>query len=754
MRAYIAILKDSFREALASRVLWILLVLTTVLLAGAAPLGLSEQQPTLLRPNSLLNLPGLVTKIETQARSDEPSPGKLIWGRWSGELKARLSIREGEESGNPSAEMAGDLLEALNTLISDRTLYDAAAWRGIELNDETRALAARAGTLSDDEVKRLNRLLLEAAYPAEIARGKTELSISYLIWPLTDSFPLSRKEAEPVIKGIVAGIISVFVGTLGVLAAILVTSPIIPHTFEPGAIDLLFSKPVSRSLLFLTKFAGGCAFILLNAAYFIGGLWLIIGVRFDLWSGRLLACIPVFLFLFAIYYAVSALAGVLWRNPVVSIVVTILFWAACFAVGATKNVTEQLWINPARLVKLVPAGESLFGVTEQGQVQQWRATEQKWEETFQAEGPPSPKAGPFVLPQQWTGPVFDARGDRLLAVQTPPATGAFSFFGPVSTLWVGTHTDGWVRKKGPVPPAGTSSLFIDGQGEVIAVSTRGVFRLSRKEGETSEKAVESFVPAGPEPSLPLPAPVAAALNVDTGEIAVRSQGKVTLLARNADGRYTKQREADVAGDASAVLAFGGSALLVGLSDGRVLILDAATLAVQHEFRPVGETAPRFAAASPGGRWLLVLFHNHKLWLFDSRAGQPASAAFGGQGDISAAAFDGPDRLLVADRANRVTSYGLDPFQPDDRRAPGLTLLERAYHYALVPVYTVFPKPGELDNVVSYLLTDEDTVAVSPDRENLSKQRIKVDVYGPVWSSLAFLVAVLAFTCVYVVRTDF
>ena len=105
----------------------------------------------------------------------------------------------------------------------------------------------------------------------------------------------------------------------------------------------------------------------------------------------------MFLFLFAIYYAVSSLAGVLWRNAVVSIVVTILFWAACFVVGTTKNVMEQTWLNSSRLVKLVSAGETLFGVTEQGQVQQWRATEEKWEETFQAEGPDVARGGPFVL---------------------------------------------------------------------------------------------------------------------------------------------------------------------------------------------------------------------------------------------------------------------------------------------------------------------------------------------------------------------
>src|SRR5262249_53822453 len=43
MRPYLAVLKDSFREALASRVLWILIFVTTVVLALLAPLGFKEQ---------------------------------------------------------------------------------------------------------------------------------------------------------------------------------------------------------------------------------------------------------------------------------------------------------------------------------------------------------------------------------------------------------------------------------------------------------------------------------------------------------------------------------------------------------------------------------------------------------------------------------------------------------------------------------------------------------------------------------------
>ena len=52
MTAYLAVTKDSFREALYSRVLWILLLLITVLLLALLPLGWHRQLTT-----DLPNLP-------------------------------------------------------------------------------------------------------------------------------------------------------------------------------------------------------------------------------------------------------------------------------------------------------------------------------------------------------------------------------------------------------------------------------------------------------------------------------------------------------------------------------------------------------------------------------------------------------------------------------------------------------------------------------------------------------------------------
>jgi hypothetical protein len=66
---------------------------------------------------------------------------------------------------------------------------------------------------------------------------------------------------------------------------------------------------------------------------------------------------------------------------------------------------------------------------------------------------------------------------------------------------------------------------------------------------------------------------------------------------------------------------------------------------------------------------------------------------------------------------------------------------------------VSPKPAQLDQTITYLLTDEETAPLGP-REELTAGRVKLDVWGPVWSNLAFLVGVLAISCAYIKFKDF
>ena len=70
LRPYMAVIKDSFREAFASRVLWILLSISTLILLALAPLRIQEQRASQLHPRSIRDWPGLIERIYQQAQSD------------------------------------------------------------------------------------------------------------------------------------------------------------------------------------------------------------------------------------------------------------------------------------------------------------------------------------------------------------------------------------------------------------------------------------------------------------------------------------------------------------------------------------------------------------------------------------------------------------------------------------------------------------------------------------------------------------
>lgn len=78
MRPYLAIIKDSFLEALASRVLWILLILITLGLAGLAPLGFRSEQMTEFRQGDFLNARAVARQMQREYKSGAPSPGYRI----------------------------------------------------------------------------------------------------------------------------------------------------------------------------------------------------------------------------------------------------------------------------------------------------------------------------------------------------------------------------------------------------------------------------------------------------------------------------------------------------------------------------------------------------------------------------------------------------------------------------------------------------------------------------------------------------
>ena len=760
MTAYLVVIKDSFREALYSRVLWILLLLIILLLLSLLPLGWQRQLTTGLRRDDVRNLAELVAELNAARVAPDTSAGKHIWNMLPQQVQRQLQAYTPPDKNRTFSERALQrrLTNELNNLIQRQDFFQEALWEDTSLDDEAQELITRGvANLSSMEMQRLNRLALEAALPNQIhQRPSSSVLFTYLFWDVGEPVRISEQQLNQSIRRTLAVFMSFVVGFVGVFSAILVTAPIIPEMLDAGSINLLLSKPISRTLLFLAKFFGGCSYVLINSFFLIGGLWLLLGLRFGIWEKNLLLCVPVFIFLFTIYYSVSVLAGLVWRNTVVCIVITILFWATCIAVGTAESLIKLFFVQPNRLVTLVSADESLIAISESGDGQVWDEPSGKWEEAFNS--PDATPRPPFASGPTLVGPVFDAKHQQLVAVR------------PVwsqSRLIIGRRADEWQREESFAAPKGTRALVIEPDGRVLAVAREGIFRMTLPP-PTEVKELRFFgwkIPlptdtnvfarAGPESSWRFSDTSAVALNPDNGSLFVCTGDRLAAFEIDDEGKYREVRATTSEGGQQGVLlAAAGNTLLLARADGRVEVRDARTLQVKNELEPQRRNAPRFAVAAPEGQWFAVLFHNRRLWLYDARRDTTGIATIRGQGDISAVAFSGPDQLLVADRVNRVSHYRLSTGTLERTDTPPSTTMESVYRFIVLPIYTLFPKPGELDNSINYLLTDSETVPMGPDADDLRAAQLKIDPWAPVWSSLAFEAVLLVLACVYITRQEF
>ena len=772
MRAYFAIIKDSFREATASWVLWVLLGVITLVLVLIAPLGVRAKLTTDFGGGEIRDPQELIAKLRSEADKPGKSPAKRIWSLWDESRREKLikfqefkpeAAGSGRRGGGFGDFIAGveALSKGLKELVDKEDFYEPGVWKEESLPKEARDYIAKRSELTAEERARLNRLLIEAAAPSQFTRREAQsIAVSYLWMESSESLPFTKTQTDSFIKEvIVPGLMTFLVGIVGVFVAILVTSPVIPQMFEPGSINLLLSKPVQRSAVYLAKFFGGCAFILLNVGYLCVGLWLILGLRFGIWNRGMLLCIPIFLFLFTIYYSVSAFIGVIWKSAVVSVVLCICLWLACFLVGVIKvNVMEPFVVDLERIVRVVDAGGTLIAINERGLMNRWNPETQKWEQLR----PPMDGGGGIKVT---LGPIYHAPSDQMLMGEgwrAPFGMGATSRV----NFQIARGSEGWQLKEAQPLPAETAAILVEPQGAVLAIAREGIFRLDGNPAPATNqvKFLGMPLPFGnrtefkkvmADESIVFSEPLTAAIDPASGSVAVYSRGTVLLFTKDAKGKFVQSATSKLEGDEGqgAKIAFGGSSVVIARSDGIALFLAAKDLAVRATTSLEPSSQPRFIATSPDGTQIGILYQNHRFWLLDSEAATSQLARVRGQGDISAFAFH-DDRLLVADRVNRVVDYSTSDLKKQATYAPAMTTSQIVYYYLVTPIYTVFPKPGELDNTVHYLLTEKETTDLGIFREDLEQARENLHPWRPVWSSAIFVAVMLGLACLYIERHQF
>ncbi len=95
-------------------------------------------------------------------------------GRFGGELSDKLRDRLERAPAQPGTQ--AELLFELNTALEQRDIYKEPLWRDLGLNGESNTFLAQGiKNLSDREVVRFNRLLLEAAAPGLIVKSPRHL---------------------------------------------------------------------------------------------------------------------------------------------------------------------------------------------------------------------------------------------------------------------------------------------------------------------------------------------------------------------------------------------------------------------------------------------------------------------------------------------------------------------------------------------------------------------------------------------------
>src|SRR6185436_2319534 len=90
MRPYLAIIKDSFREALSSRILYIMLGLITVLLLLVAPLTY-RQELTIGLHDDDADWPELIDQLKLAEKETKASPTRRIWTQLTPDQQKKVS---------------------------------------------------------------------------------------------------------------------------------------------------------------------------------------------------------------------------------------------------------------------------------------------------------------------------------------------------------------------------------------------------------------------------------------------------------------------------------------------------------------------------------------------------------------------------------------------------------------------------------------------------------------------------------------
>ncbi|MEM6335930.1 MAG: ABC transporter permease subunit, partial [Bacteroidota bacterium] len=131
---------------------------------------------------------------------------------------------------------------------------------------------------------------------------------------------------------------------IGLLLALFATAPLMVSLQNTGTIDVLLSKPLSRSKLLTGRLVGVFTAVAILITYLMGAVWLVMSLKSGIWYPKFLMSIGVVILMFGVMYGVVTLVSVLSQSTALALIVT---YGLIFA-SIILSVREQLepQINP------------------------------------------------------------------------------------------------------------------------------------------------------------------------------------------------------------------------------------------------------------------------------------------------------------------------------------------------------------------------------------------------------------------------
>ncbi|TWT76603.1 ABC-2 family transporter protein [Planctomycetes bacterium CA13] len=772
---YVAVIIDSFHSALSSRILWIAFFAIWLLLGALAPIGYREDYTTTFVDRDLDNASRLKAML-AQGLADSSKTNQPV-GRIARalpeDLKRQLrQVGEGEDV----RIWYSTLSDALNELFDDDSWYDAQAWQSTVRLRELRVLdESLDGQLSDSQRKRQTRLRIEAALPGVFeGRSARSIRMTYAGFDFPARLAIDKTQFLIVLNQMVfPTIIKWLLGYILVFLGILVTASIVPDMLQPGSLHLLLSKPISRWMLLISKFIGGCAFVCLCVVQLVVGLYFIAGLRLDVWNARLLLSIPVFVFVFAVFYSVSVFAGLRWRSPILAIGVTCIFAVFCIVIGWVGGLFDAFVSRPDSIKTVALSGDQVFVTTRGEGLLRWQEETSQWEEIFESEAIGSDRVLPPVTLNDGSIATAHVDGGRMNVF----GMGAFD-------LLVLSEANQWRPQPSLRLPTATTRLLV-GADDIVAANTSDIAITSQRKVKQAidpdSKAASDKTKAKPDwmaklsnmmgvptegfenllpSSIVLSPPRTLAIDSSGNRLALLSGKQLYLLERRpeVEPSWTITASKTLAGELPRIasLAINQSHLLLATEKNELMLFangsltDPVSIEIPNDLTPLLvislDDARRFAVLTSDQR-CRILSHSDATSEWDWQKTLPNSK-------IETIGFDPrTQRFVLAHHVDRIDVLDSQTLSPRRQLRPQLSTWRKVSRYLITPLRTITPQTGEVGGTIAAIISGESAVTMHRDGSGPAEQ-IRYKILSPILSCGIFIIAMISLSCYYFTRRDF